>query len=189
MKPRSVRNLVRRPVTWVVVGALLVAAAGGLWLFQPWKLWVDQTVGEALPQVPPASAGPGSPGPTSAAPTTGPTVLVRGTFVTHEHDTTGTADVIRLAGGQRVLALRGLRTSNGPDLRVWLTDQHVTPGRAGWHVFDDGAYVELGRLKGNQGDQVYTLPPGLDLAKYRSVTIWCKRFRVSFGAAALHTAG
>ena len=58
-------------------------------------------------------------------------------------------------------------------------------GSAGWRVFDDGKWVELGRLKGNRGDQVYRLPADLDPAGFRSLSIWCKRFAVSFGAAAL----
>jgi hypothetical protein len=68
---------------------------------------------------------------------------------------------------------------------VWLTDQEVRDGRAGWRVFDDGRYVELGKLKGNRGDQVYRVDAAVDLAAYRSVSIWCKRFAVSFGAAPL----
>jgi hypothetical protein len=43
----------------------------------------------------------------------------------------------------------------------------------------------LGEIKGNVGDQNYILPSDLDLAKYRAVSIWCKRFSVNFGAAAL----
>ena len=46
-------------------------------------------------------------------------------------------------------------------------------------------YLELGVLKGNRGDQVYRLDPGVDPAAFRSVSIWCKRFAVSFGAADL----
>jgi hypothetical protein len=61
----------------------------------------------------------------------------------------------------------------------------VREGVAGWRVFDDGEWVELGRLKGNRGDQAYPLPAGVDPAAYRSVSIWCKRFAVSFGAAPL----
>ena len=57
------------------------------------------------------------------------------------------------------------------------------------HVFDDGQWRELGRLKGNIGNQVYAIPDGTDLAKLDAVTIWCKRFSVSFGAAALAPAG
>ena len=45
------------------------------------------------------------------------------------------------------------------------------------------SYVELGRLKGNRGNQVYDVPAGTDLTGLVSVTIWCKRFATSFGAA------
>jgi hypothetical protein len=45
--------------------------------------------------------------------------------------------------------------------------------------------VELGKLKGNQGDQNYDIPADLELDKYRAVTIWCRRFGVNFGTAPL----
>jgi hypothetical protein len=32
---------------------------------------------------------------------------------------------------------------------------------------------------------VYRFPAGVDPSDFRSVSIWCKRFSVSFGAAAL----
>lgn len=92
---------------------------------------------------------------------------------------------MRLADGSRILRLEDLDTSNGPALRVWLTDAPVKSGKDGWRVFDDGAHVNLGELKGNKGNQNYTLPADLDLARYTSVSIWCDRFDVSFGAAAL----
>jgi Electron transfer DM13 len=40
-------------------------------------------------------------------------------------------------------------------------------------------------MKGNQGNQNYHVPPDTDLGKYRSVSIWCRRFGVNFGAASL----
>jgi len=46
-------------------------------------------------------------------------------------------------------------------------------------------FIDLGVIKGNIGDQNYTLSGDVDLAKYRAVSIWCKRFSVNFGAAAL----
>ena len=58
-------------------------------------------------------------------------------------------------------------------------------GRDGWHVFGQHPHVELGRLKANLGNQNYAVPADADLGELRSVTIWCKRFRVSFGAVAL----
>lgn len=61
----------------------------------------------------------------------------------------------------------------------------MVQGTAGWHVFDDGAYLDLGALKANKGDQNYVIPAGADLADYRSVSIWCARFAVSFAAAEL----
>jgi hypothetical protein len=49
-------------------------------------------------------------------------------------------------------------------------------------------FVDLGSIKGNIGDQNYTIGGDLDLAKYRAVSIWCKRFSVNFGAAPLRPA-
>ena len=180
-------RLLRNPLTWIAVVALGVGAALGLYWFQPWKLVTDRTVTEALSSPAPALPAP-APTPAltpTAAETTGPTIVTAGEFVTHEHDTSGSARIVRAADGSHTLEIVGLDTSNGPDLRVWLTDQPVRSGVAGWRVFDDGAWVEVGRLKGNKGDQVYALPSGLDPLAYRSVSIWCKRFAVSFGAAPL----
>ncbi|GHI88844.1 hypothetical protein Sxan_62080 [Streptomyces xanthophaeus] len=166
-----------------VVGSLVVAAmvlGVGLYWFQPWKLWRDDTVHEALPSAPAApsaSAVPGAPA--------GPQTVAQGSLISHEHATTGTVKLVRLPDGSHTVRLEGLDTSNGPDLRVWLTDAPVKEGVAGWRVFDDGAYVSLGKLKGNKGDQNYPVPAGVDLAAYSSVAIWCDRFDVSFGAAAL----
>ncbi|MDH3497546.1 MAG: DM13 domain-containing protein, partial [Gemmatimonadota bacterium] len=46
-------------------------------------------------------------------------------------------------------------------------------------------FVGLGGLKGNVGDQNYDIPAGTDLTRYRTVTIWCRRFSVNFGSAPL----
>jgi GNAT superfamily N-acetyltransferase len=46
-------------------------------------------------------------------------------------------------------------------------------------------FVELGKLKGTDGDQNYDIPAGLDLNRYRAVTIWCYRFAVNFATAPL----
>ncbi|MFJ3876318.1 DM13 domain-containing protein [Streptomyces sp. NPDC090077] len=164
----------RRPMVIAAVAVAAVLVAVGAYWFEPWKLWQDRTVREALPTAT-ASA------PAQAAPRT----LARGTLISHEHTTTGTVELVRLADGSRVLRLEGLDTSNGPDLRVWLTDAPVKEGTDGWYVFDDGKHVSLGALKGNKGDQNYPVPADVDLSQYGSVTIWCDRFDVSFGAAAL----
>jgi hypothetical protein len=176
------KRVLRRPVTWVALVLLVVLAGFGLYWFEPWRLVTNTTVNDAI-SAPTSTAGPAA---ASAAPEQGaPAVELRGTFITHEHDTTGEARVVRHPDGRRWLELVDLNTSDGPDLRVWLSDQPVKAGTAGWRVFDDGRWVELGKLKGNKGNQVYEVPADADLATLRSVTIWCKRFSVSFGAAAL----
>ncbi|CCK32235.1 secreted protein [Streptomyces davaonensis JCM 4913] len=175
----------------LIVGALVVAVAGvgfGLYWFQPWKLWQDETVEEALPvavgtSAPPTAVDPSASADPSATP--GPRILALGELISHEHDTSGSVKLVRLADGSHVVRLENLDTSNGPDLRVWLTDAPVKEGTAGWRVFDDGRYVSLGKLKGNKGSQNYVVPADLDLTRYSSVSIWCDRFDVSFGAAEL----
>ncbi|WP_373317873.1 DM13 domain-containing protein [Virgisporangium aliadipatigenens] len=183
--------VLRKPLFWVGIASVAaVVVAFGLYWFQPWKLVTNETADDPLAAVPPAATAPATPGApsgsaTAAAPPAGPRVLLKGEFITHEHDTSGSARVVVQPDGSRTLEIADLDTSNGPDLRVWLSDQPVKQGTAGWTVFDDGKWVELGKLKGNKGNQVYDIPASADLDSLRSVTIWCKRFSVSFGAAAL----
>ncbi|MFI6509896.1 DM13 domain-containing protein [Streptosporangium sp. NPDC050855] len=204
-----VKRLLRHPVTRVVLVIGAVAVGVALYLFQPWRLFTVVEVNEALP-VAEAPSSPASPGasaspeseaspaspespadggtgePTRPAETSSaPKSLATGTFVSHEHDTAGTAKVLELPDGRRILRIEDLNTSDGPDLRVWLSDQPVKQGRAGWFNLDDGRHLELGDLKGNRGNANYAIPAGADLDDLKSVTIWCKRFSVSFGAAAL----
>lgn len=194
-----ITRLLHKPLTWVVLAGVAAGAVFGLYWFQPWKLFTTTEVHEPVPAVAGptggAPAGDASSGgaraggaPGGADPAARNQLLATGSFITHEHDTSGDVRVVRLADGRRQLVLLDLDTSDGPDLRVWLSDQPVTTGVAGWRVFDDGAWVELGRLKGNRGDQVYEIPAGADLAELTSVSIWCRRFAVSFGAARLRPA-
>ncbi|MFF8606017.1 DM13 domain-containing protein [Streptomyces sp. NPDC015346] len=177
----------KKLVAGVSVVVLAVIAFGLVW-FKPWTLWSDETVHEELPSAvatptthPTAPEGTA----TASAPPAGPRALATGTLISHEHTTSGSVKLVRLEDGSHTLRLEGLDTSNGPDLHVWLTDAPVKEGQAGWHVFDDGKYVSLGKLKGNKGDQNYALPAGVDWSAYTSVSIWCDRFNVSFGAAEL----
>ncbi|MGW4754199.1 DM13 domain-containing protein [Streptomyces chartreusis] len=172
-----VRKALWGPLGLGVLVLVLVAGGLALYWFQPWKLWQDTTVEEALP------AAVGTSAPASTAP--GPKTLAGGELISHEHATSGSVKLLRLADGSHVLRLEDLDTSNGPDLRVWLTDAPVKEGVGGWRVFDDGAHISLGRLKGNKGSQNYAVPGDVDLSRYSSVSIWCDRFDVSFGAAEL----
>ncbi len=186
------KQLTRPAILIPLLTVVLIVGGVGLSLFQPWKLFIDESVDEAVPvaaaqsaQAPAAPAEPAAPGESDgSAQSEDPLVLSSGTFISHEHATTGTVQILQLPDGSRVLRIEDLDTSNGPDLKVWLTDAPVIEGRAGWGVFDDGAWVDLGPLKGNQGSQNYLIPADVDLAAFSSVSIWCDRFNVSFGAAA-----
>ncbi|GAA0671941.1 hypothetical protein GCM10010193_25330 [Kitasatospora atroaurantiaca] len=123
----------------------------------------------------------GTPGNTST-PAAAPVELARGSFVSGEHDTSGTARVVRLSDGGIVLRLEDLRTSEGPDVRVYLSKRPAAESKA--DTLGDGA-VELDHLKGNRGNQNYTIPVGTDLSQFHSAVIWCSRFSVGFGSADL----
>jgi hypothetical protein len=73
-------------------------------------------------------------------------------------------------------------TSNGPDVHVVLARDDDADLRQEI-VKGDLDHVELGRLKGNQGDQNYDLRASVDLRKYNAVVIYCERFHAIFGVA------
>ena len=157
-----------------LIGLAIVVVAGGWYAFRPERLFVNKTVNESLGAVAASSAAPAA----AAAPTT----LAMGSFHSNAHDTRGTATVIDLGEGRRVLRLTNFATSNGPDVRVYLVAAADVQDNA---TVKTAGFVELGPMKGNIGDQNYDIPATVDVATYRTVTIWCKRFSVNFGSAPL----
>lgn len=168
-----------------LIAGLAVLGAAGWYAFRPERLFIDQTVNESFAAVAPAQAAtaPGTaPATAPATAEAAPSAVARGAFHSNAHETTGTATIYRLDDGRRVLRLTDFTTSNGPDVRLYLV--------AAEDVQDDATvkregFVELGKLKGNKGDQNYEIPASVDLAKYRTVTVWCARFSVNFGSAPL----
>src|SRR6185503_18897563 len=110
--------------------------------------------------------------------------LASGQFHSGAHETSGMAAVFQLAGGKKTLRLTNFQTSNGPDVHVYLVAAADAKDN---DTVTKAEVVDLGSLKGNIGDQNYDLPANADLAKYRAVTIWCKRFSVNFGTAPLNS--
>jgi hypothetical protein len=157
----------------IIAGAAV--AIGGWYAFRPERLFVDQVVNESFDA---GTTVPAAAKPELAA----PAIAAEGQFHSNAHETKGTATIYTLPDGKRVLRLTSFRTSNGPDVHVYLV--------AASDVADDktvktAGFVDLGSIKGNEGDQNYDVPADLDLAKYRAATIWCKRFGVNFGTAPL----
>lgn len=156
---------IRLKVALVVV---IVAGAGAWYAFRPERLFINQTINE---QFPTASAASNQ--------------LASGQFHNGAHETKGTATVFQLADGKKTLRLTDFATSNGPDVHVYLVAAQDAKDN---DTVTKAGFVDLGSLKGNIGDQNYELPANVDLAKYRAVTIWCKRFSVNFGTAPLNSA-
>jgi hypothetical protein len=179
-------KLRRRPVFFAVAATVLVAVVVAGYWFAPWKLFTNKQVDEALPAVPGPVSASADPTP-SPGPTQSPAVrlLAQGSFISHEHQTSGTVQLVQLPDQRRQLIFRDLSTSDGPDVWVWLSDQPVRADEATWSSFTSGHYVALAPLKGNRGNQVYEVPATADLTTLHSVSLWCRRFAVSFGAAEL----
>ena len=159
-----------------LIGLAIIVVAGGWYAFRPERLFVNKTVNESLGAV----AAPAGTDPATAVAT--PMTLASGSLHSNAHDTRGKATVIALADGRRVLRLSDFATSNGPDVRIYLVAAPDVQDNA---TVKTAGFVELGPMKGNIGDQNYDIPTTVDLANYRTVTIWCKRFSVNFGSAPL----
>jgi hypothetical protein len=145
----------------------VVAAFLGWYAFRPERLVVNRRVDEAMP----AARGSSS-----------PQILASGQFYSILHPTAGTATVYGMGDGSRVLRFTNFTTSNGPDVHVYMVAADDAKDSAS--VLRAG-FIDLGTIKGNMGDQNYTLDPDVELSKYRAVSVWCKRFSVNFGAARL----
>jgi len=110
--------------------------------------------------------------------------LLTGKFHGKVHSTEGRATVYQVGEGKMVLRLTGFKTSNGPDVHVILVAVKDAADDANF-LTSKTDRVELGKLKGNQGDQNYEIPTGTDLSKFQAVSIYCERFNANFGIAAL----
>ena len=110
--------------------------------------------------------------------------LFTGKFSGKVHKTEGRATVYQQADGKLLLRLTGFKTSNGPDVHVVLLAIKDRSENAD-SLKSNTERVELGKLKGNEGDQNYEIPAGTDLSKFTTVSIYCERFNANFGAAPL----
>src|SRR5262249_55720865 len=153
--------------TWIKVAipVAVIAVVVAWYAFRPERLVVNQRVEEGMP----AAQGESSPQP-----------IESGQFYSILHPTAGTPTIYQMGDGTRVLRLTSFSTSNGPDVHVYMVAADDAKDVA---TVEKAGFIDLGVIKGNIGDQNYTLGADFDLAKYRAVSIWCKRFSVNFGAA------
>jgi hypothetical protein len=158
----------KKPVVFVVAAIALL----GLWYaFRPELLFVNKSTSESFPAAQASSKSSAE-----------PVKVAAGDFRGVAHESEGVASVYQLPDGKRVLRLTNFKTSNGPALHVYLVGANDAPDN---DTVKKAGFVDLGDLKGNQGDQNYDIPAGTDLGKYRAVTVWCARFNVNFATAPL----
>jgi len=155
---------------WILAAIGLPVLVAAWWAFRPEKLWINQKVNEAAP----------------FASTSDPQALFTGRLEGKAHQTSGRATIYKSPDGARYLRLTDFMTSNGPDVHVVLA-RSGDPDLQQEIVKDHLNSVELGALKGNQGDQNYDLPASADLTKYDAVVVYCERFHAIFGEAKLET--
>jgi len=153
---------------WILVAVGLPILVAAWWAFRPEKLWINEKVNEPAP----------------FASNTDPQPLYTGRLEGKAHQTSGRATIYKTPDGKQYLRLTDFTTSNGPDVHVVLA-RGDDKGLDHELVKGDLDIVELGLLKGNQGDQNYDLPASIDLTRYNAVTIYCERFHAVFGVARL----
>jgi hypothetical protein len=82
---------------------------------------------------------------------------------------TGSARVY-LTDGKYQLDLENFNTSNGPDLKVYISKEQ-----------NPAHFVNLGSLKSTSGNQVYDIPTGVDPKDYTYALIFCQQYSHLFG--------
>lgn len=97
------------------------------------------------------------------------------------HYGAGRAAIVELADSTRILRFTDFSSAPGGDVRVYLArdPQPLSALQLG------ADFLDLGRLKGNVGDQSYFLPADRDLSAYQSAVVFCRQFNVSITVATL----
>lgn len=109
-------------------------------------------------------------------------ILASGRFVTVEqnHPINGQVRIVRENGKLYLELSPQFSTISGPDLQIILHRDDKIPVKV-----SEKDYITLAKLKNFQGQQRYEIPEDINLDDFQSVGIWCRKFNVTFGAAAI----
>jgi hypothetical protein len=97
-----------------------------------------------------------------------------GTFRGYGSENVSGLAKIYLTNNQYMLKLENFNTSNGPDLKVYLSTASSPSG-----------FITLGNLKSTNGNQVYEISGTPDFTQHKFVLIHCERYNHLFGSAEL----
>ena len=156
----------RRIITTALVAGTIGFVAGNAFWYLASPLWIDRVVAEILPLELQMK------------------IVAEGQFRNADsaHQGKGKSTIFQNEAGTKILGFTNFEATNGPDLKVWLVKAENIQSSADVKA---SAWVALGPLKGNIGDQNYVIPLDVNIADYKSVVIWCEQFGVLFSAADL----
>ena len=100
--------------------------------------------------------------------------LRTGSFMNGPYGAVSGESKIYQTGTTYQLALANFLSSNGPDLKVYLSKE-VQPVN----------FVNLGSLKAVSGNQLYDIPSGVNTSEYKYALIYCQQYSHLFGTAEL----
>lgn len=87
------------------------------------------------------------------------------------HPAEGTVRIIE-SNGETIIRFENFKTINGPRLHVYLAKD-----------LDANEFIDLGPIRGTEGNINYVVPEGVDLSEYNYVMHWCVPFGVLFNFA------
>ncbi|CAN5860484.1 DM13 domain-containing protein [soil metagenome] len=97
-----------------------------------------------------------------------------GDFISGPYGTvTGKAKVY-LKQGNYTVALEDFTSSNGPDLKVYISKEQYPVN-----------FIKLSNLRSVNGNQLYEVPGSTDFSVYKFVLIHCEQYNHLFGSAEL----
>lgn len=102
------------------------------------------------------------------------TLIFSGTFASTGGENVSGIAKIYVTANKYSLKLENFSSSNGPDLKVYLSLASTPTG-----------FISLGDLKSTNGNQVYEINASPDFSKYKYVLIHCEKYNHLFGVAEL----
>ena len=98
-----------------------------------------------------------------------------GSFVSGPYGTVTGLARIYLKNGTYTLALENFTSSNGPDLKVYLSKEQFPVN-----------FISHGNLKSVNGNQLYPIAGNPGFSEYKWVLIHCEQYNHLFGSAEIH---
>ena len=98
-----------------------------------------------------------------------------GTFISGPYGTVSGLARVYLKEGSYTVALENFNSSNGPDLKVYISKEQMPVN-----------FIKLSNLSSTNGNQLYNVPGTPDFTEYKYVLIHCEQYNHLFGSALLN---